>query len=137
MNENTSTSKMAMVIDDNNIDLYITARVIRKINGIGKVLEFSSGETALQYLKEVKSDLSLIPNYIFVDIYMPQMSGFEFMEAYHFLPEEIKKHCKCYIVSSSIDEKDINRAYGDENVVAFREKPVSASFLENIINNTL
>ena len=90
MNEDTSGSKMAMVIDDNNIDLYITARVIRKISGIGQVLEFSSGESALQYLKDAKSDLSLVPEYIFVDIYMPEMSGFEFMEAYDFLPEELK-----------------------------------------------
>jgi len=133
MSENPTEPIIAMVIDDNKIDLYITSRVIRKMKDVSLVVECASGQSALQYLSQNKHDMALLPNFIFVDIYMPQMSGFEFMEAFDTLPDSLKDQCKCYIISSTIDEKDINRANADKNVVAFREKPVPFSFLEQVI----
>lgn len=135
MNEMPPKYRTVMVIDDNNIDLYITARMVRKNNFAGEVLEFSSGKGAFQYLTENKNNPGMIPEVIFVDIHMPQMSGFEFMEAFDSLPEDLKKHCRCYIISSTIDEKDIQRANSDKNVVAFQEKPVNNTFFENILRN--
>lgn len=122
----------AMVIDDNNIDLYITARVMRKNNIAKEVLEFTSGVQALEYLRQNQENHALIPELIIVDIYMPQMSGFEFMEAFDALPPPLKQRCSCYIISSTIDEKDIDRANADPNVMGFEEKPVTAAFFEGI-----
>ncbi|HSN47423.1 MAG TPA: hypothetical protein VLR29_01550 [Flavobacterium sp.] len=87
-----------MIIDDNNIDLYITKRLI-----------------------------------IFVDIYMPVMSGFEFLDAYDKLPAALKKYCKVFIISSSIDEFDIERSRLDKNLTAFQVKPITNEFLNNIV----
>lgn len=132
MNATPAKFNTAMVIDDNNIDLYITARIMRKNNIAREVLEFTSALEALGYLRQNQDNLALIPELIIVDIYMPQMSGFEFMEAFDTLPLKVKEYCRCYIISSTIDEKDIDRANADKNVVGFEEKPVKPEFFEGI-----
>jgi CheY-like chemotaxis protein len=122
-----------MIIDDNKIDLYINSQAIKRSSFAQKILEYSSAVDALNYLRIHSNDPLHIPDVIFVDIYMPVMSGFEFMEAYDGLSENIKKHSKVYIISSSIDKQDIHRAKADANIIAFHEKPLSRSFLETIV----
>jgi len=121
-----------MVIDDNNIDLYVTARTMTKNNFCNNLLQYSSAAAAIKYLKSNVENATAWPQVILVDIYMPVMSGFEFMEAFDKLPEILKKNTLVYIVSSTIDEHDIARALNDENVIDFQEKPLSSEFLEKI-----
>lgn len=121
-----------MIIDDNVIDLYISKRLIIK-NFFGKnVLEFFSAEKALLYLQEHQENLYLLPQIIFIDIHMPGMSGFEFMETYEKLSDVLKKKCKVFIVSSTIDTNDIERSNKDKNITAFQVKPITKDFLESI-----
>ena len=129
MTVNHYKCKNIMVIDDNTIDLYIASKVIMKNNFAENILTFTSAAEALDYLVRHENIPSLLPEVILVDIYMPVMSGFEFMKAYDKLSDNIKEHCNAYIVSSSIDEDDINRTRQDKNVIAFQEKPVTAAFL--------
>jgi CheY-like chemotaxis protein len=121
-----------MIIDDNVIDLYISKRLIIK-NLFGKnVLEYFSAEKALKYLQDHQETVYLLPQIIFIDIYMPVMSGFEFMEAYEKLPKNLKNNCKVFIISSTIDENDIERSNKDKNITAFHVKPITKEFLESI-----
>lgn len=121
-----------MIIDDNNIDLYITKRLIIKNNFGKKVLEFVDAKEALNYLQNNQDNISLMPQIIFIDIYMPGMSGFEFMESYDKLSATLKTYCKVYIISSTIDEYDIERSRLDKNLTAFQVKPITKDFLESI-----
>lgn len=121
-----------MIIDDNRIDLYIVSRMITK-TGFGKrILQYSSAIEALKYLQENKENIPGLPDVIFVDIYMPGMSGFEFMAEYDKLPTALKKHCKVFIISSSIDERDLTKAEKDKNIVAMKEKPITKEFLNEL-----
>ena len=131
MNTIEQKFEKVMLIDDNNIDLYVNAQVIARSNFSKEVLQYSSASKALEYLTTSAEDRSL-PEVIFVDIYMPGMSGFEFMEAYDQLSAAIKEHCCVYIISSSIDKQDIDRAQADSNVIAFHQKPLSKALLETI-----
>jgi len=133
MNEiNPTKFETVMIIDDNNIDLYVASRLMVKNNFSKNVLEYSFAQHALQYLRENQGNESLLPQVIFVDIYMPVMSGFQFMEAYDALDDRFKNSCKVYIISSTIDDMDIDRAKNDVNVVAFKEKPITKGFLESV-----
>ncbi len=125
--------KSLMLVDDNNIDLYITSRVVSKCNFAKDIKQYTSAKKALDFLQENQNDFSQLPQVIFVDIYMPQMSGFEFMVEYDKLPLDLKKYCKVYILSSSIDKDDTKRANDDMNVVAFQVKTITKEFLDSII----
>jgi CheY-like chemotaxis protein len=121
-----------MIIDDNTIDLYISSRLITKNYFGKKVLEYSDAKEALKYLQDNQDNTSMLPQVIFVDIYMPLMSGFEFLDAYDNLPFDLKNNCRTYILSSTIDDDDIVRARRDKNVVSFQVKPINKEFLERI-----
>jgi len=124
--------RAAMVIDDNNIDLYLASKMISKSAFAERVLTFTSAVDALAYLQEHARDPAALPEIMLVDIYMPMMSGFEFMEAFSGLPESVRRHCRAFITSSTIDERDIARTESDPLVEAFHEKPISREFLEAI-----
>lgn len=121
-----------MIIDDNTIDLYITKRLIIKNNFGKKVLEYDAATEALKYLQDNQDNIPILPLIIFIDIYMPGMSGFEFMESYDKLPTTLKKYCKTFIISSTIDENDIERSRLDKNLTAFQVKPITKEFLDSI-----
>jgi len=124
-----------MIIDDNNIDLYITKRLIIKNNFGKEVLEYNAAAEALKYLQDNQGNIPMLPLIIFIDIYMPEMSGFEFLEAYDKLPVTLKKNCKVFIISSTIDENDIERSHLDKNLTAFQVKPITKEFLDSIPAN--
>jgi len=121
-----------MIIDDNIIDLYITKRLIIKNNFGKQVLEYAAAQEALKYLQDNQDNISLLPQIIFIDIYMPLMSGFEFLLAYDELPQTLKNHCRAFIISSTIDDNDIARARMDKNLTAFQVKPITKEFLDRI-----
>jgi CheY-like chemotaxis protein len=121
-----------MIIDDNIIDLYISSRMITKNNFGKNVLQYTTAEEALKYLQNNQDNIPELPQIIFVDIYMPVMSGFEFLEAYDKLSPTLKNHCKAYIISSTIDNDDIARSRSDKNVVSFQVKPITKEFLDRI-----
>lgn len=124
--------KKVMIIDDNNIDLYITERLIIKNNFGKEVLKYDAASEALTYLQDNKDNIPMLPQIIFIDIYMPEMSGFEFLKSYEILPAALKKYCKVYIISSTIDESDIERSRLDKNLTAFQVKPITKEFLESV-----
>lgn len=122
-----------MIIDDNLVDLYIISRMIIKNNFGKNVLHYTEAEEAIKYLQENQDDISKLPQIIFVDIYMPLMSGFEFLEAYDGLSATLKNYCKAYIISSTIDNDDIAQSSSNKNVVAFHVKPITKEFLDRIV----
>ncbi|MFV5687833.1 response regulator [Flavobacterium sp. ZT3R25] len=132
-NELKPKFERVMIIDNNIIDLYISSRMITKNNFGKKVLEYSVAKEALKYLQDNQENIPVLPQIIFVDIYMSEMSGFEFLKEYDNLSFALKNHCRVFIISSTINDDDIAQARSDKNVVAFRVKPIIKEFLDRII----
>jgi CheY-like chemotaxis protein len=124
--------KTIMIIEDNPIDLYISSRVILKNNFTENLLKYSSAQLALDYLIENQDIEDLLPNLILIDIHMPIMTGFEFMDIYNLFSAKLKKNCEIYVLSSTIDELDIKKVDDDTNIKSFHEKPITKEFLESI-----
>lgn len=117
-----------MIIDDSNIDRFVAEKMIRQTYFAEHILTVPSAQLALDYLGVIKDEESL-PDIIFLDINMPGMTGFEFLERYRELPELIRRQ-SIVMLSSTISQKDIDKATADPYVITFMEKPVSAERLQ-------
>ncbi len=124
-----------MLIDDNNIELQIGSHLLNKFGFGNKVSAFLGAEKALEFLKENQENIDILPEIIFLDIYMPVMTGFEFLEEYDKLSDTVKGYCKIFMLSSSNDLGDIEKATTNKNVTGFKEKPISKIFLENVASD--
>ena len=119
-----------LLVDDNEIDNFINERIISSSGFAANVVVRFSADAALEFLKEVFSDESLIPDYIFLDLNMPVKDGFGFLEDFANLPPSVNKKSKVVVLSSSISPDDINRASVNPFVYKYLNKPLSEKYLE-------
>jgi CheY-like chemotaxis protein len=120
--------KLALLIDDNDTDLFVHKRFVEISQFADQVITFRSAIEALGHL----SDTNEPPEIIFLDLNMPMMDGFEFLEKFNGLPEKIINYCKVVVLTSSGNVSDRNRAVKFQNVIDFISKPLGIHSLEQI-----
>jgi len=129
--ENISMSKL-LVIDDSMIDQMIINRMLDR-HGLFPAKEFSSdGESAINEIEENHVDESKLPDVIFLDLVMPEFSGFNFLERFKELYPAIKKTIHIFVITCSIHPKDRTEAEQYPFVKDYLIKPVSIETLTNI-----
>ncbi len=116
---------MIVLIDDDEIQNLINGKVISIVNSSIEVKAFTSAEKALNAL--INSEL--MPKLLFLDINMPKMNGWDFLDAYS--TQEVQ--VPVYMLSSSINDKDIKRADGYQIVRSFISKPLVMERLHDIL----
>ena len=109
-----------MLIDDDKITNILTKKILLKFNPEIKVEVFSDPIKSIEYLEKLKSDNWEYP-VIFLDINMPQMTGWQFLEQI----ANLNMNPTVYILTSSIDKNDITKARTYKNVKAFLTKPLT------------
>lgn len=125
----TNTSKIC-IIDDDEI-FVIVAKKIMKVAGFSEeVTNFKNGKDAITYLKENASISENIPEFIFLDLNMPLMDGWEFLNELEKL--DLPKKVKVFIFTSSIDPGDQKRSEEFPIVERFIEKPLTMQKLKLI-----
>ena len=122
------------LIDDDPAFVYITEKIIEKTNHFKEVKVFDNGLNALNYLKENLNNDTHLPNIIFLDLSMPVMDGWQFLEEYALLKIENKSKITVYICSSSISPYDITRAKSISEVTDFIIKPITKEKLTEIVS---
>ncbi|MDB5153320.1 MAG: response regulator [Mucilaginibacter sp.] len=121
-----------VLIDDESIFHKIVQITIRD-SELAKQATYSfDGEIVLDYLEEKKSDSQSLPDYIFVDLYMPLFDGWDFLNRFQNIYKSLKKTINIYIVTSSIDPRDIDRSKLYPFVTTFISKPVMKDIFDNI-----
>jgi len=120
-----------LLIDDDDDDNYFHQIIIRDMNITDDVKLVTNGLEALDFLKNVETP----PELIFLDINMPKMNGWEFLEEYNKLPADHKANTIIAMFSTSQNTDDKKKAEQFSNVKCFQSKPLTEKILEGIIDD--
>jgi len=123
-----------MIVDDTKIDRYVASFAMKKNKFTREILEFDMATKAIAFLENNQHLPENLPQIIILDIRMPEMDGFQFLERMSLLPQSIKKSCCIIMLSSSLDPSDHNRAESNPVVKKFINKPLNKGSLEEIRN---
>ena len=115
-----------IVIDDSKLDCFIAEKVITNTGKSGEVRSFVSAEQALETIISAKNT-SFPHTIILVDIQMPVMNGFQFIEAFELLGPEVINNYSIFVISSSINENDLKRVDNYVSVKQFLNKPLNSN----------
>ncbi len=121
-----------MIIDDNKVDRYISSHILKKQPFAKEIMEFDMATKAITYLENNAKNSEALPQVILLDICMPEMDGFQFLERLSFLPDVIKQSCCILMLSSSLNVQDHERVEGNPVIKKFLNKPLQIGYLEEI-----
>ncbi len=117
-----------MLIDDNEIDNLINQKMLESASITENIYTHTGAKSAIEFLKNMeKMDVAdkVLPDIIFLDIDMPLMDGFQFLDEFENLSPITKKKCKIVMLTSSINPQDFSRSKKYTNVKLFLNKPLS------------
>src|SRR5471030_185939 len=119
---------IACIIDDDQLFTYVLSRQMKLLDFSETTLVFQNGLEALNYLQENAGSPDMLPSVILLDINMPVLDGWQFLDG--FIKLRISKNIKVFLISSSINHSDHARALEYKEVSRFYIKPVT---MENLL----
>jgi CheY-like chemotaxis protein len=120
------------LVDDDHIYQFTAKKTLESMGLSGQVSTFSNGEAAIDFIRSHISDPAALPDIIFLDINMPVMDGWQFIEEYQKL--QPAKKIALYMVSSSVDESDMQRSKDYKVIDDYIIKPVGRSRFEQLLS---
>ena len=123
------------VVDDDKIYQFTATKSLQLTQSVREILPFLTAEEALDFLQSNANDPTLLPDFLFLDINMPVMDGWMFLDGLEKIWSQLKKQAIIYMVSSSIDPKDISRAKSNPLIKEYITKPISIEKLSRLLNN--
>ncbi|MCK6617452.1 MAG: response regulator [Cyclobacteriaceae bacterium] len=120
---------VTLLIDDSDIDLFIQRRFLEVYHFSQTLITYKSADEALNWLGSLNTGF---PDVIFLDLNMPKIDGFAFLEKFAGLPETVTANSKIIILTSSNSKADVDKAMVNKNVVHFITKPIKQSDIEEL-----
>ncbi len=127
-----TTDKVVCLIDDDEIYQYIFRRQVEITHPSSQIHIFPNGKKGFEYLMNSLKNPNTIPEYIFLDINMPIMDGWQFLEEFSTIEDKLTKDINIYLVTSSIDERDIAKANQINSVKEYLIKPISGDKIQEV-----
>jgi len=126
----------ALLIDDNELDNFINEKMLEANSFVKKKYVCTNGKRALEFLNNIITsegpESGTYPDIIFVDLDMPIMDGFTFLENFMKIKNNGLQNCKVVILTSSINIEDKIKAEKIDGHIAFVNKPITNSILSQL-----
>lgn len=121
-----------LLIDDDATSNFVSKMVIKKIYFDIEIVEITNPLLGLQYIADEYLLLPQ-PTCLLLDINMPELTGWKFMEQYMLIPDYIRRYFVIHIISSSVNREDMNKAGTNPNVKSYIQKPLSKEAVAKLI----
>lgn len=125
-----------MLVDDNDLDNIINQKMIESSYFAKRINIHTSSHSALEFLKNLEREKEpiqeMIPEIIFLDINMPLMNGFQFLDEYEKLNETFRNKIKIVMLTTSNNPNDLKKAKENKNVEYVISKPLTKEELDQI-----
>lgn len=121
-----------IVIDESELDCFIAQKILHFTYTNSVVKLYHNALTAFHAIREGKVGVKL-PAMIFLDLQMPIMNGFEFLDAFEKLPVEVTDQYKIFILSSTLNKNDLSKGRASSMVSGVIEKPLTKEKLNDIV----
>jgi len=128
----TKTQWCIMLVDDNPNDNFFHEREIKKNNVANIVISMTSGTKALAHLRSKKGNKDPHPHLIFLDINMPDMNGWEFLQEYNTLDKELQSQAVIIMLTTSQNADDKAKAMKWSFVSDYITKPLTKDLMKGI-----
>ncbi|HZX57209.1 MAG TPA: response regulator [Mucilaginibacter sp.] len=126
--------KKLIFIDDSPLDHFILKRILYKYNLAYEVNCTDNGEEVIHFLEQNRLNKNSLPDIILLDLYMPQFDGWAFLEKVQQIYPHLSKSVRIYILSSSINPRDIQFSRQFACVQSFIFKPITREALERVVD---
>ncbi|MGH2643673.1 MAG: response regulator [Chitinophagaceae bacterium] len=127
-----------LLVDDNDIDLFFHEKLLRIKKISDHITPFQSAADTLDYLEQFQEHPEKFPEtVILLDIQMPQIDGFGFLDEFEKMPEEVISKTRIFLVSSSLDHGDLSRGHAHHLVDGILKKPLNADELIKALENRI
>ena len=124
--------KRYLLIDDDYIFNLLHKKVLGIVDPEGEIKDFNNSLMALEYIKGILDNDGTLPDYIFLDISMPEMDGFELLdELINYSPTF--SPIKLYVVTSSLNDRDLEKAYSYPFLTGYIGKPLTIETVKKIV----
>lgn len=125
------------VVDDDTMYRVLAARLIKDVNDSITIEPFMHGLHAWDTLSMSISSSEELPDVIILDLNMPHMDGWEFLEAFREVHPHLPKDIHIFVVSSTVNDEDLERARQHPSVRDCFNKPLSTSTVEQLLETAL
>lgn len=131
-----SKIKSVCIIDDDKVYTFGVKKIIKNYLPEKDVTTFGNGREALDGIKNLLESGEELPDLILLDIDMPEMNGWEFLNKFEEIRSDIEKKIEIFVISSRIDadKQELYKVEWDEKVSDFIKKPVHASMLKELLS---
>lgn len=123
-----------LLIDDSEIDVLVNRRLIEITSFSENIVVARSAEEALFFLRNECYITEEAPEWIFLDMYLPLMSGYDFIEEFKRLPAFIKDKTKIIVLSVFQKQEELQKVFENKFVFGQLEKPLTQEALKNLAN---